>query len=381
MRMPPFGSSAVPFPMKIRRKSATGFDVNDAVADAFGENTCVPAAGPISGSAGSPDVVVADAAGLIGVDPSSRRATANADHNNGSATGAPPGPPDSSHRNRPRPIPLTDPPADAGRTAAVITGASTTESATTGTTTTGTAAAAGTAPPTGTSGTDTSGTSSAEAADGADGADGADDRGITGLTGTLAGTSSARPALSERSQSEPDSETPTRTASASKSRPPPTADGESAPPAAAEFRPERSEGSPSEVSDSAPTRPPARVLARASDRAAEPEAPDAEEPDPVDPPDPVISANATGIDATAEPTPNATAKAPTRPTNRANPAAEAGSAAMAPKSIRCTRRSSIRSGFLAITWRILFTAESRRDSTNETIFGATPTESLTAAQP
>lgn len=36
--------------------------------------------------------------------------------------------------------------------------------------------------------------------------------------------------------------------------------------------------------------------------------------DPVDPAEPVVSANAIGTDATAEPTPNATASAPTRPT-------------------------------------------------------------------
>ena len=34
----------------------------------------------------------------------------------------------------------------------------------------------------------------------------------------------------------------------------------------------------------------------------------------LDPAEPVVSANATGIDATADPTPNATANAPTRPT-------------------------------------------------------------------
>jgi hypothetical protein len=36
--------------------------------------------------------------------------------------------------------------------------------------------------------------------------------------------------------------------------------------------------------------------------------------DPVEPPDPVVSANAIGIAATAEPIPNANANAPTRPT-------------------------------------------------------------------
>lgn len=43
------------------------------------------------------------------------------------------------------------------------------------------------------------------------------------------------------------------------------------------------------------------------------------EPDPVDPADPVVSANATGNAATAEPIPSATASAPTRPTYRAEP--------------------------------------------------------------
>ena len=37
----------------------------------------------------------------------------------------------------------------------------------------------------------------------------------------------------------------------------------------------------------------------------------------VEPSDPVMSADATGIDATAQPTPKATARAPTRPTYRA----------------------------------------------------------------
>ena len=36
--------------------------------------------------------------------------------------------------------------------------------------------------------------------------------------------------------------------------------------------------------------------------------------EPVEPAEPVVSANATGIAATAEPTPSATARAPTRPT-------------------------------------------------------------------
>ena len=39
--------------------------------------------------------------------------------------------------------------------------------------------------------------------------------------------------------------------------------------------------------------------------------------EPVEPPEPVVSAAANGIDAIAEPTPRATARAPTRPTYRA----------------------------------------------------------------
>jgi hypothetical protein len=50
---------------------------------------------------------------------------------------------------------------------------------------------------------------------------------------------------------------------------------------------------------------------------ADPDAAESAELDPVEPAEPVVSAKATGTDATAEPTPNATANAPTRPTYRA----------------------------------------------------------------
>lgn len=63
-------------------------------------------------------------------------------------------------------------------------------------------------------------------------------------------------------------------------------------------------------------------------------------PDPVDPADPVVSANATGSADTADPIPNATAKAPTRPTCRANPGCTADSdahTARRPYSIARTR--------------------------------------------
>jgi hypothetical protein len=62
--------------------------------------------------------------------------------------------------------------------------------------------------------------------------------------------------------------------------------------------------------------PPADPATRA-ERDIRPEGPDPVLVEPaaaLDPADPVVSANATGKEATAEPTPNATANAPTRPT-------------------------------------------------------------------
>jgi len=58
----------------------------------------------------------------------------------------------------------------------------------------------------------------------------------------------------------------------------------------------RADGEPARLPDSAPETDPA--------------------PEPAAPGEPTSSANATGIAATAEPTPNATANAPTRPTYR-----------------------------------------------------------------
>jgi hypothetical protein len=70
-----------------------------------------------------------------------------------------------------------------------------------------------------------------------------------------------------------------------------------------------------EPAPSAPSAAPPRPD-RAPRAGADVDAPadDASEPDPLDPAEPVVSANATGTDATADPTPNATANAPTRPT-------------------------------------------------------------------
>ena len=62
-----------------------------------------------------------------------------------------------------------------------------------------------------------------------------------------------------------------------------------------------------------PSRPVRAAPRDGADDVAADEADD-ESDEPVEPPDPVVSANATGTDATAEPTPSATANAPTRPT-------------------------------------------------------------------
>ena len=69
--------------------------------------------------------------------------------------------------------------------------------------------------------------------------------------------------------------------------------------------------------ESAPEPPrPVRAAPRAGLGADDPDEAgvSAESDDPVEPPDPVVSANATGTATTADPTPSATANAPTRPT-------------------------------------------------------------------
>jgi len=57
----------------------------------------------------------------------------------------------------------------------------------------------------------------------------------------------------------------------------------------------------------------------------------------LDPAEPVVSANAIGIDATADPTPNATANAPTRPTYREQLGDNASGAESARRASSITR--------------------------------------------
>jgi hypothetical protein len=99
--------------------------------------------------------------------------------------------------------------------------------------------------------------------------------------------------------------------------------------------------SPAAVSEAAPDprAPPRGAAEREPARDGfdlEPES-DAEE-FAVDPAEPVVSAKAIGIAATADPTPNATARAPTRPTYDAVPAADSLTrTALRRYSIACTR--------------------------------------------
>ena len=89
----------------------------------------------------------------------------------------------------------------------------------------------------------------------------------------------------------------------------------------------KSEEKVTEESASEPAKPPPRprlpraprAVLRAGDGVEAPAGADAESEafDPVEPAEPVVSAKATGIAPMAEPTPSATAKAPTRPTYRA----------------------------------------------------------------
>ena len=65
-----------------------------------------------------------------------------------------------------------------------------------------------------------------------------------------------------------------------------------------------------------PARPVRAAPREGADDADDGEADDASD-EPAEPAEPAVSATATGTDASAEPTPNATANAPTRPTYRA----------------------------------------------------------------
>jgi hypothetical protein len=274
--MPAFGLAAVPLPMKIRR-----IEPGCHVADALGEATAKP-----NGPAG-PLLLTATAGAAVDEDPfNSRRLAAVTVHASGTNAGESPLLPEPSHANTSPRKPRT-PPA-----AARINGA---------------AATAGDAAGTGESAPTPPGESAISATDSepiAESADGTTDDRSTDAEFTPADPAS--PATTERGRGcrTPDAAAPgTDTPE------------ESLPPAV--------DGDPLPESVAAPPRRPvpaastldARTGPRTGDL-VEDEADD-ESDDPVEPPDPVVSANATGTDAIAEPTPNATANAPTRPTYRA----------------------------------------------------------------
>jgi hypothetical protein len=300
-KIPAFGLSAVPLPMK-NRTMLPG--CHPPIADAAGDTTA-DAAGPISdtaGSAGSPlDVVAAAALATPEPDPSSRRAAANAAHANGAAAGKSPPEPDPSHDNNAEPIEFTDP-----RGAAVITGtsagAASTAAAGTGATTDSTTAAGAEIgdtsragppdpPPADGPGTDTAATlDSAETASEGEGA--ASEEEVSAVTGPPSEFSRRGTTVSAA---------PTGLWGRTR-RPAPSPAADSAAP---------DPDSP----PSADPRPPARGP-RAGEDFRDDDDEESAEPDPLDPAEPVVSANAIGSEPRPEPTPRATANAPTRPTCR-----------------------------------------------------------------
>ena len=293
--MPAFGLSAVPAPTKNRMKSVIGLA---PTADATGETAL--AAAPISvapASSGSPRLVAAAGAAVRCLPRNSRRLAAAAAHANGAIAGSPPSPSLSSHDVSPASRSLIPSAAAAARGADTMTG------------------------------TVTSRTSAvrAEAAAG----DGA----------VIAGSEAAgvSPCVSDERQ---ESVIPIAAvcgspgATESPAWTPPLTDGRvpcsfcsriSAPitETARESAPlaEPRSSKPIIASPEAPaagaTDPPraAREPRRGPDTVAVFPAEDST-PDPADPDDPDLSAAAIGAQPTADPTPKATAKAPTRPTYR-----------------------------------------------------------------
>lgn len=259
---------------------------------------------------------------------SSRRAAANAAHANGAAPGTPsPAPPDN-HANNPAPNEPTTPVAAAG--AADITGAAAAAAAATGTD------AAPAAPETTDIGaltvTDAAGTAAAAAAR-------AGESLPTANTGAEPTATSPRPPPARTGVADAAGTPPSEPDSAPPDRPPEPPTGTTGTTGAAEPRPDSApalsaedeerprdevtagESAPSGTEDGAdageltPPRAPVRdPRPEPTDEASE----DPDDEEPVDPSEPCRSANATGIDTTAAPTPRATANAPTRPTYRAH---------------------------------------------------------------
>ena len=309
--MPAFGFSAVPLPTKNRRILP---GCHPPIADALGAPT-PDTDETADGSTGAP--VLTAAAGFTGRDtpPNSRRAAANAVHANGAAAGPSPLPSPPNHANTEPPRPLTRP-----DTAADITGGAATGAAST--TSTASDPEAGPSAITGESSTATGESTSTTRAGRGEAPTAPTFPTTSASSTTPATTDSGRPVRADE-LAEPGS-------LAAESRPPATAvespsGAEGTDPRAPARAGTSAPADESDGSDESDPEPPRPVRAAPRDGFVDPDPDDvvdaesddaAESEDPVEPPDPVVSANATGTATTADPTPNATANAPTRPTCR-----------------------------------------------------------------
>jgi len=315
--------------MKIRMKSPIGSAVSFPVADALGDATLRPD----PSVSGSPVDVDAAALGLTGLRPNSRRVKASAVHASGAAAGASPLFPVCSHASRPRPRPDTAPEAAADRITGACAAAAWAADAITGsggcTATTDAVldfgCTATTSEPTAL--TDATAALGAIATDGGTASPGGATRlpaaGATTTAGGSCGTTEVAPLDGA-------SVVPCRPRVTAAVSVPVTADPlcggktESEPPAGTSTAEPLSAGA---LGAGAPRCPPTLLPGTAplcdEDDEDDEDGEDGEDdddpsvPDPVEPPEPVRSAKASGIATAAEPTPRATANAPTRPTNRA----------------------------------------------------------------
>lgn len=236
-----------------------------------------------TGPTGSPPVTATAASVVWAALLDSRRDTATAAHPNGATTGASPPEPEPSHSDTPAPTLAAEPDTAARAGAAIAAKDTGVETA---------CPAAGFTE----SDDDRPSASSAESAD-----EPSETSGVwtdtEATSGTVAGDGTEAVAAVEA-----DGPEPRRPAAAATDAPPPErADPVDAPSAE------------SDEPELAP-RPDRRDGTLAFD---DPAGADEPAPEPVEPAEPVVSANATGNAATAEPIPNATASAPTRPIYRA----------------------------------------------------------------
>jgi len=256
---------------------------HEPTAEALGEATADPI-NLLAEPAGSPLVTVAAGAAVRATPPNSRRVYASAVHANGDAPGSPLLPPAPNHANTPAPTPRTPPDAAAARGAVRITGP---------------AVAVAVGPASGDESDEewpddgvTTEPESTPTTDSEEAVAGVESRRMPRFT--PAGTDTAEPGCGRGLFAVRDS--------AVSDPPSPRGPAGLFGPDAVTVEPPRDRAAPREGA--------------LVDVGAEP-ARESTVFEPVEPAEPVVSANATGIATNAEPTPNATANAPTRPTYRA----------------------------------------------------------------